>query len=126
MIHPIFMTVLRHPDLLISHLSNYVELVKGECSSIGVVLAIRAAGVMVALAALLLALLFSGIALMLGFMHHSFHPVLVVVPGMAWAFVLIGAALALKSGVREQVADVKAEVDADLDLLRLVKAARHD
>lgn len=126
MIHPIFMTVLRRPELVFTHLVNYAELVKGEIASLGTSLAIRAAGAATALIALLLALGLTGVAVMLGFVHGSFHWVLVAVPGVAWLLVLIGVVLALRSTVKEKVEDVKDEIEADLRALRLVKEARHD
>ena len=126
MIHPIFRTVLRRPELFLKHAANHVELLKSELTSIGLALAIRAVGAALALVALLLALGLSGVAIMLGFLHGSFHPVLVVVPGAVWLVVLLGGVLALRPGVREQVVDARRELEADLDLLRLIKAANHD
>ncbi|RYG58063.1 MAG: hypothetical protein EON56_00830, partial [Alphaproteobacteria bacterium] len=78
MVHPIFMTVLRRPDLLANHLANYAELVKGELSSFGTSVAVRAASAAVALVALLLALGLSGISIMLGYLHGSFNWVLII------------------------------------------------
>lgn len=126
MVHPIFMTVLRRPELLFTHLANYAEFVKAEVSSLGCSLAIRAASVAVALVALLLALGLTGIAVMLGFLQGAFHWVLVIVPGVAWLFMLIGVTLAMRSTVKEKVNDVKDEVASDSRMLRLIKQAKND
>ncbi|MDB5826805.1 MAG: hypothetical protein JWQ73_1025 [Variovorax sp.] len=126
MIHPIFMTVLRRPELLANHLANYAELVKGELAALGTALAVRAAGAVVALVAVLLALGLTGIAVMLGFLHGAFHWVLIIVPGVAWVLAGVGAALAMRSTVKGEVEGLKDEVQADFNMLRLIKEARHD
>ena len=121
------MTVLRRPELLFTHLTNYVELVKGELSAFGSSLAIRAASAVVALIALMLALGLTGTAVMLGFLRGSFEWVLVVVPGAAWLLAGIGAALAMRSSsVKKKVDDVKDELEADVRMLGLVKEAKND
>lgn len=127
MVHPIFVAVLRRPELLFTHLANYVELVRGELSALGSSLAMRAASAVVALVALLLAVGLTGIAVMLGFLHGSFQWVLVIVPGAAWVLVLIGVVLAMRSStVKEKVDDVKDEMEADLRMLRLIREANND
>ncbi|MDQ7957752.1 MAG: hypothetical protein RET84_17715 [Pseudomonadota bacterium] len=126
MIHPIFKTALRRPDLLATHLGNYAQLVKGELAAAGAALALRAAGAAVAVVALLLALGLTGVAVMLGALHGSFHWALLVVPGVAWVLAAIGAVLTMRSGVKEKVEEVKDEVEADLRILRSVKEASND
>ena len=126
MVHPIFVTALRHPDVIGRHLANYAGLVKGELSSAGTALAIKAAGAAVAVVAVLLALGLTGLAVMLGFLHGSFHWVLVAAPGVAWLLALTGGALAMRSVTKEGVEDVKNELEADVRMLRLVKEARND
>ena len=120
------MTALRRPELLFNHLGNYAELLKAELTSIGSSLALRAAMAAVALVSVLLALGLTGIAVMLGFLHGSFHWVLVIVPGVAWLMALIGALYARRSTLQEKVHDVKEELEADMQMLRLIKEARND
>jgi hypothetical protein len=126
MVHPIFMAVLRRPELLFRHLANYGELVKGELSSVADSLMIRAASAVVAIVALLLAIGLTGTALMLGFLHGSYHWVLAVVPGAAWVLGLVGVLVAMRSTVKEKVDDVKDELEADVRTLRLIKEAIND
>ena len=124
MIHPIYMTALRRPDLVAAHLRNHVELVKKELGDAGRSVAYKAAGAVVALVALMLALGLTGIALMLGALHGSFHWALVAVPGVAWLLTAVGAMVAMKASVRDDVQDVKDELEADFAVLRNVKEAR--
>lgn len=124
MIHPIYMTALRRPDLVATHLRNHVDLVKQELGDAGRSIAYKVAGAVVALVALLLALGLTGIALMLGAMHGSFHWALVAVPAFAWVLTIAGVMVAMKASVRDDVQDVKEELEADLAVLRTVKEAR--
>ncbi|MEJ8852183.1 hypothetical protein [Variovorax rhizosphaerae] len=127
MIHPIFVTVLRRPELFFTHLANYAELVKSELAAFGSSLAMRAASAVVALVALMLALSLTGVAVMLGFLRDSLEWVLVIVPGVAWLLAVIGAVLAMRSSsVMKKVDDVKDELEADVRALRLVKEAKND
>jgi len=123
MIHPIYMTALRRPDLVATHLRNHVELVKKELGDAGRSIVYKAAGAVVALGALLLALGLTGIALMLGALQ-GYHWALVAVPGVAWLLTAVGAMVAMKASVRDDVQDVKDELEADFAVLRTVKEAR--
>lgn len=120
------MAVLRRPELLFTHIANYVELLKSELSAAGVSLAVRVASGVVALIALLLALSLTGVAVMLGFLQGAFHWVLIAVPAAAWLLLLICVVLAMRSTVKEKVDDVKNEVAADFSMLRLVKEAKNE
>lgn len=126
MIHPIFMTALRRPELLFNHFANYAELVKAEVASIGTSLAIRAACAALAVVALMLALGLTGVAVMMGFLSGAFHWVLVIVPGVAWLLTLIAATVAMRSTMKRKVDDMKDEVDADLKMMRLIQEAKND
>lgn len=125
MIHPIYMTALRRPDLVAAHLRNHVELVKKELGDAGRSIAYKVAGAIMALVALVLALGLTGTALMLGALHGSFHWALLAVPGVAWVLTIAGVIVAMKSSLRDDVQDVKDELEADLAVLRTVKEARH-
>lgn len=126
MIHPIFKTVLRRPDLIAGHLGNYAELLKGEAKAFGMSVGVRAAGAAMAFVALLLALGLTGVAVMLGVLNGSFHWILALVPGVAWLLALGGGLLALKLPTPAPVDDVKDELARDLKALRLVQEAKND
>ena len=75
--------------------------------------------------ALPLALGLTGIAAMLRYVYGEFHWALVAVPGAAWLSSAVGAMLAMRSGTAK-VVDVKSEMEADFNMLRLVKEAKDD
>ena len=116
--HPIFMTTLRRPDLLATHARNYGELLKEEISRTLSGLKVRAISGAVAVLAGLLALIFTGVAAMLGALH-GFAWSLVLVPGFTWLMAGVGAAIAVKPGVTDGAQELKNQIDADMAALRL-------
>src|SRR5258708_7100400 len=94
MLHPIYSTVLGHPELIADHLANYGALLRQEMEEASRGLIARAvAGVLAAVSAML-ALGLIGVAVMLGFLNGTFHWVLAVVPGVAVLLALILASVA--------------------------------
>ncbi|WP_295988376.1 phage holin family protein [uncultured Variovorax sp.] len=125
MLHPIFSTVLGHPDLVAEHLANYAALVREESSQAGRGIAARIVAAVLAVATVTLALGLIGVAVLLGVMHGTFHWVLVAVPGVAVviaAFCIWYAARPTKTYAFE---DLRSQLDADLHALREA-GARHD
>jgi uncharacterized membrane protein len=124
MFHPIFSTVLGHPDLVAEHLANYGALIRQETqeASHGVVAKVIA-GVLAAVSGML-ALGLIGIAVMLGVLHGSFHWVLVAVPAVA-VLVAVGSALvAARPRPFHAFSDLRSQLDADVQALR-VAGERH-
>lgn len=116
--HPLFMTVLRRPDLLVTHANNYVGLVKEEVSQTLTSLKLRAIGGVVATVAAILALIFTGIALMLGALH-GFAWSLVLVPLITWLVVGIGVFMAVKPNSAAGVQELKGQLSADLMAIKI-------
>jgi hypothetical protein len=117
--HPIYGALLRRPDLLATHLSNYVALAKEEASLAVRGVAVRAAAGVASGVAILLALGLTGIAVMLGAIHGEFVWALVIVPGIAWLIGAIGLFMALRPTQMEVVQDLKMQVEADVAALRV-------
>ena len=68
--------------------------------------------------ALVLALSFTGVAVMLGALH-GFAWSLVIVPGVTWLVCAAGVAVATQSGVTAGVHEMKSQLDADRAALKL-------
>lgn len=117
--HPIYGALLRRPDLMATHVSNYVALAKEEAGSVVRGVAVRAAAGATAGVAVLLALGLTGVAVMLGVLHGQFVWALVVVPGIAWVIGGVGLFLALRPTQTEVVHDFKTQVEADVNALRV-------
>ncbi|RZL93768.1 MAG: hypothetical protein EOP82_06600 [Variovorax sp.] len=126
MINPIFSTALKHPELVVRHLANYIELVRREAAEAGKGLVVQAIGGVVALVALLLAIALTGVAAMLGVMQGTFHWVLVVVPAVVWGIALLGVWLAMRSRLQQDIKDVREEVELDMNILRVTKELKDE
>jgi len=126
MIHPLIQLAVRHPELLAEHGEAYVALVGKEVSNWRTSLVRRIVMGAVAGVAALLALIFIGVAIMLwGASSDDMNsPWLVVAPPVVMLIVTIVAGLmAAKGGLGSPLfTDVKAQVRADLAMLREVNA----
>jgi hypothetical protein len=125
MLHPIFSTVLGHPELIAEHAANYAALVRQEASEAGRGLVARIVAGVVAAASAMLALGLIGVAVLMGVLHGSFHWVLVAVPGVALAIAGICAWVASRPFPGYAFDDLRAQVDADLRALHEA-GARHE
>lgn len=124
MLHPIYGTVLGHPELVGDHLANYGALVKEEISSATRGVVSRLVAAVVAGVSALLALGLIGIALMLGALH-GFHWALVAVPVAAVLIAAIAGFIAARPSQFHPFNDLRAQVDADLNALHAASEARH-
>lgn len=121
MIHPIFKTMLKRPELVMRHLANYADLLRCEMADVGKGLLVQACAGVLAVVSLLLALGLTGIAIMLGVLYGRSHWALVAVPAVPWLGALAGGLLASRSKVAEDVRDVREEVELDVKILQLAK-----
>ena len=125
MLHPIFSTVLGHPGLIAEHIANYAALVRQETGEAARGLIARLVAGVLAAATFVLALGLTGVAVLLGFLHGSFHWVLVVVPGVALVIAAVCAWLAARPVPAYGFDELRAQVHADLTALHEA-GARHD
>ncbi|MET3440714.1 hypothetical protein ABIC94_001468 [Variovorax paradoxus] len=125
MLHPIFSTVLGHPELIAEHAANYAALVRQEASEAGRGLVARIVAGVLAAASAMLALGLIGVAVLMGVLHGSFHWVLVAVPGVALVIAAICAWMASRPFPGYAFDDLRAQVDADLQALHEA-GARHE
>ncbi len=120
MLHPLFSTLVKRPDLVVDHLSAYAALFHQEAVSAGTDLLTRAAAWVVAVLSGVVFLGLTGVAVMLGLMQNQFHWVLVIVPGVALLLVIVAIVRALKPWQTEQFPELKAQLDSDARALRMV------
>jgi len=124
MLHPIYGTVLGHPELVGEHLANYGALFKEELATATRGMVSRLIAGVVAAVSALLALGLIGIAFMLGALH-GFHWALVAVPGIALLIAAVCGWIAARPSQIHPFTDLQSQVDADLHALRLASEARH-
>lgn len=119
MLHPIYSTVLGHPELVADHLANYMALVREEAGEVTRRLVARIiAGVLAAISAMM-ALGLIGIAVMLGVLHGTFHWVLVAVPAVAVLVAVVAGYFASRPSTADGFDDIRAQLDADVRALHL-------
>lgn len=121
MFHPIFSVLFRRPELVMDHVAGYAALVRQEATSVGSEVLKRAiAGAAAAVFALLF-LIFAGVAAMLGALAGQFHWALLVVPGIALMLAGAGAAMAMKPLPNKAFGELRSQLDADAEALRMLK-----
>lgn len=118
LVHPIFSVLVSRPDLVIDHVAGYAALAQEEATSVGTEVARRAIAWAVVGVAALLFLVFAGVAVMLGAMHESFHWALVVVPAIPLVAAAVAFGIARKRLPAKAFAELKAQLDADVQVLR--------
>jgi hypothetical protein len=117
MLHPLFATLIKRPDLIADHIAAYVELTHQETSGLaadwlqrGLAWALVAVGASVFV-------IFSGVGLMLGALNQ-FHWILVAVPGATLLLTLLAFLKASTPIESDRFTELKAQMDSDLRALR--------
>ena len=119
MLHPIYSTVLGHPELIADHIANYSALIKEEVAQASRGLIARVIAGVLAVVSVLLALGLAGVAIMLGSINGSFHWALVLVPSVALLIAAVAAYVAMKPVLSHGFADLKAQLSADMHAMHV-------
>lgn len=122
MLHPVFTTLIKRPDLVADHVTAYVELVQQEASGLGADWIKRGVAWAMAAFGALLFLVLTGVALMLGAIHQ-FHWMLIAVPSAVLLLTLVALARARAPQREERFKELKAQLQSDAQALR--EAADH-
>ncbi|MES2425303.1 MAG: hypothetical protein V4562_12790 [Pseudomonadota bacterium] len=125
MLHPIFSLLIRRPELALDHVAGYAALVQQEASSASTQWLKRCLGWALVVVATTVFLVLAGVAAMLGVMQNQFQWILVLVPGVALLLVLWALNMARQPLQGEAFAEVKAQLDADLQALQAAGAKRN-
>jgi hypothetical protein len=122
MVHPIFAVLIKRPELVIDHVAGYAALVQEEASTVGVQVAKRVIAWGVAVLGLVVFLVLTGVAVMLGVMQGEFHWVLIAAPGAALLLSIGAWSVARQQLPAKAFTELKAQLDADAQALRSVGA----
>ena len=120
MLHPLFSTLIRRPDLLVEHVSAYSALFHEEATHAGLMLIQRCVAWIIAALFGLVFLLFAGVALMLGALHNQFNWVLVIVPGCALLLAIAAIVKAKAPHAQARFTELKAQINNDIQALKAV------
>jgi hypothetical protein len=122
MVHPIFTVLIRRPELVMDHVAGYAALVQEEASTVGVQVARRVIAWGVAVLGLVVFLVLTGVAVMLGAMQGEFHWVLIAAPAVALLLSVAAWSVARQRLPAKAFTELKAQLDADAHALRAVGA----
>ncbi|MGJ7544509.1 hypothetical protein [Variovorax sp. LT1R16] len=126
MLHPLYATVLGHPELIAEHVGNYAALIKLEAAQAGRGLGARIAAGVIAAIGLLLALGLAGVAAMLYGMDGRYHWTLVAIPAGSLLIAVVAGWIACRPVTFNGLAEVRAQFDADLRALHAAGGRRGD
>ena len=119
MLHPVFSTLIQRPELVLDHVEAYAALLNQEARfATNQWIMFGVAWVLAGLCGCAF-ITFTGIALMLGFLHHQFHWILIVVPAAALLMTAVAVAKAKRALPADHFAELKAQIDDDARALRM-------
>lgn len=118
--HPIYAALLQRPDLLAGHVLAYGDLMQLATRQVIRALRIRLVAAVLSVAAVTLAFIWGGVALMLAVMLERQHALLWWLPAGALMAASIAALLAARPLPTAMLSELKAQLEADADALRLL------
>lgn len=122
MVHPIISVLITKPELVMEHVAGYASLMRDEASSVGLEVAKRAIAWGVTLFAALVFLILAGVAAMLASVQDQFSWAFVLVPAIPLVISIIGFTVARKRLPEKAFSELKAQLDADAQVLRAIGA----
>ncbi len=122
-LHPILSVLVRRPDLVLAHLAGYADLVRQEALATGTSLVQKAIAWILAAVAFVIFLVLAGVAAMIAALQHSFHWMLLLVPGTALALAIVALLQARRQPSQTSLHELRAQLQADLDTLRALGSA---
>lgn len=126
MLHPLYATVLGHPELIAEHVGNYAALIKLEAAQAGRGLGARIVAGVIAAIGMLLALGLAGVAAMLYGMEGRYHWTLVAIPAGSLLIAVVAGWIACRPLAFNGLAEVRAQFDEDLRALHAAGGRRGD
>jgi cytochrome bd-type quinol oxidase subunit 2 len=116
--HPLCITIIRRPDLVMDHLGAYAALLTQEASQASHALVTRALVWFVAILSLAICIVLSGTALMLGILQNQFHWILVAVPGAMALCALVAFTMTKQTILANRFTNIKSQLLSDAAALR--------
>jgi hypothetical protein len=122
MLHPIYLALLRRPDLAADHLLAYADLLRLQTQILRRAVVGRSLAWLLTLVCALLSVFFAGTALMLALLLDRYHPVLVLLPG-AWCLSALASLLLARRRLPARAyAQLREQIEQDLVALRSLSA----
>ena len=122
MVHPIFSVLITKPELVMEHVAGYASLMREEASSVGLEVAKRAVAWGVTLFSALVFLILAGVAAMLAAVQDQFSWAFIFIPAVPLVIAIVGFTVARKRLPEKAFTELKAQLDADAQMLRAIGA----
>jgi hypothetical protein len=116
--HPLCLTIIRRPDLVVDHISAYAALLTHEASEAGHSLVNRALLWAIVVMASTIGVVLSGTALMLGVLQNQFHWILVFVPGVMVFCAFVALVRAKQAVLSQYFFNIQSQLRSDAQALR--------
>lgn len=116
--HPMFLTIIRRPDLAINHISAYASLLAQEANQASHSLVNRVLMWLFVVFSVAICVVLAGVALMLGVLQNQFHWILVAVPGVMAFCALLAFFSAKQAVLTDRFANIKSQLVSDAAALR--------
>lgn len=117
--HPLCLTMIRRPDLVVDHLSAYAALFKQEADDASKMLVRRVLVWLIAVISVAICIVLSGTALMLGVLQNQFHWILIAVP-VTMALCALGAWVWTRQGaMTNHFTNIKSQLLSDAAALHV-------
>ena len=116
--HPLCLTIIRRPDLVVDHLSAYAALFQQEASQAGQSLVNKTLVLLIAVMLFAISLVLAGTALMLCVLQNQFHWILVAVPGTVALCALVAFAWSRQTVFADHFSNIKSQLSSDASALR--------
>lgn len=117
MIYALLKAAVFKPRLLAAHLHNYGEFIRSEMQGTARQWAVKAVAFAVFGIGMLVFLMLSGVALMIGVMQNQYHWILLLVPAVPLALALVALIVALRRTAERGVHNIKQQLAADIQAL---------
>lgn len=118
MLHPIYLALMRRPDLAADHLLAYAELIRLQTQVLRRAVVGRSLAWLLTLVCAVLSVFFAGTGLMLSLLLDRYHPVQVLLPGALALSALAGLLLARRRLPAQAYAQLREQMEQDLAALR--------
>ena len=116
--HPLFLTIIRRPDLALNHISAYASLLAQEANQASHSLVNRVLMWLFVVFSFAICVVLAGVALMLGVLQNQFHWILVAVPGVMAFCALLAFFNAKQAVLTDRSANIKSQLVSDAAALR--------
>lgn len=126
MIYALLKALFFKPRLLAEHVGNYVELIRGEMGGTVRQWLVKVVAWAVFGIGMLVFLVLSGVAAMIGIILGQYHWILLLVPAVPLVCAVIALVIGLRKAETSGISHIKSQFSADMQALSRPAAKNHE